>query len=61
MLIPKRSTSPRSDIDAVMVDSLKALDPERPIREAISIVWHGRTPLLQQIFSEALVRSSELM
>jgi hypothetical protein len=25
---------PASDIDAVMVDSLKALDPERPIREA---------------------------
>ena len=25
---------PVSDIDAVMVDSLKALDPERPIREA---------------------------
>jgi hypothetical protein len=25
---------PVSDIDAVVVDSLKALDPERPIREA---------------------------
>ena len=25
---------PASDIDAVMVDSLKVLDPERPIREA---------------------------
>ena len=25
---------PASDVDAVMVDSLKALDPERPIREA---------------------------
>ena len=24
---------PASDIDAVVVDSLKALDPERPIRE----------------------------
>ena len=24
---------PASDVDAVMVDSLKALDPERPIRE----------------------------
>jgi hypothetical protein len=36
VLIPKRSTSPRSDIDAVMVDSLKALDPERAIREANS-------------------------
>jgi hypothetical protein len=34
VLIPKRSTSLRADIDAVMVDSLKALDPERPIREA---------------------------
>jgi hypothetical protein len=27
---------PVSDIDAVVVDSLKALDPERPIREADS-------------------------
>jgi hypothetical protein len=25
---------PANDIDAVMVDSLKVLDPERPIREA---------------------------
>jgi hypothetical protein len=25
---------PAGDVDAVMVDSLKALDPERPIREA---------------------------
>ena len=25
---------PVSDIDAVMVDGLKALDPKRPIREA---------------------------
>ncbi|HEX9070935.1 MAG TPA: hypothetical protein VF852_03180 [Pseudolabrys sp.] len=25
---------PASDVDAVVVDSLKALDPERPIREA---------------------------
>ena len=25
---------PVSDIDAVMMDSLKALDPKRPIREA---------------------------
>ena len=24
-----------SDIDVVVVDSLKALDPERPIREAV--------------------------
>jgi hypothetical protein len=36
--IPKRSTSPRGDIDAVAVDSLKALDPNRPIREA-DIQW----------------------
>jgi hypothetical protein len=32
--IPERSTSPRSDPDTVKVDSLKALDPNRPIREA---------------------------
>jgi hypothetical protein len=32
--IPKRSTSPRGDIATLVVDSLKALDLERPIREA---------------------------
>jgi hypothetical protein len=32
--IPKRSTSAWGDIDTVVVDSLKALDFERPIREA---------------------------
>jgi hypothetical protein len=32
--IPKRSASLASDIDAATVDSLKVLDPERPIREA---------------------------
>src|SRR5262249_29407966 len=32
--IPKRSTSPWGDIDTVVVDGLKALDLERPIREA---------------------------
>src|SRR5271157_1886397 len=32
--IPKRSASPRSDINTAAVDSLKALDPKRPIREA---------------------------
>jgi hypothetical protein len=31
--IPKRSTSPR-DIDTALMDSLKVLDPEGPIREA---------------------------
>ena len=31
--IPKRSASPR-DVDTALVDSLKALDPNRPIREA---------------------------
>jgi hypothetical protein len=33
MPIPKRST-PKRDIDMVVADSLKALDLERPIREA---------------------------
>jgi hypothetical protein len=33
-----------SDIDTVVVDSLKALDPDRPIREAdirchLSVLW----------------------
>ena len=29
---------PVSDIDTVVVDSLKALDPERPIREATKLL-----------------------
>ena len=32
--IPKRSTSPRVTSAPPVVDSLKALDPNRPIREA---------------------------
>jgi hypothetical protein len=32
--IPKRRAYPASDLDTVVVDSLKALDPKRPIREA---------------------------
>jgi hypothetical protein len=30
-----------SDIDTAVVDSLKALDPERPIREATKMVRRG--------------------
>ena len=30
----QKKHEPVSDIDTVVVDSLKALDPERPIREA---------------------------
>jgi hypothetical protein len=36
--IPKRSASPRPDVDAAAVVSLKVLDPNRPIREADLIV-----------------------
>ena len=50
VLIPKRSTSPRSDIDAVMVDSLKALDPERPIREADCRDVHAAQLHMRHIF-----------
>jgi hypothetical protein len=32
--IPKRSASPRPDVDTAAVVSLKVLDPNRPIREA---------------------------
>jgi hypothetical protein len=36
---------PVSDIDTVLVDSLKALDPKRPIREAdITIISSQRAP-----------------
>jgi len=41
--IPKRSTSPCGDIDTVVVDSLKALDLERPIREA-AVSNRSKTP-----------------
>jgi hypothetical protein len=35
--IPKRSASPRPDVDAAAVVSLKVLDPNRPIREEADI------------------------
>src|SRR5262245_66273612 len=35
---------PVSDIDTVVVDSLKALDPERPIREAAVRMCSNSTP-----------------
>ena len=38
--IPGRE--PVSDIDTVAMDSLKALDPKRPIREADKILTPGR-------------------
>ena len=34
MPISKKTPEPVSDIDTVAVDSLKALDPKQPIREA---------------------------
>jgi hypothetical protein len=33
---------PASDIDTVVVDSLKALDPKRPIREATKLLRYGK-------------------
>src|SRR5258705_11729316 len=46
---------PASDIDTVVVDSLKALDPKRPIREAdigpLGVCPHGTSPLSQRLFS----------
>jgi len=32
--IPKRSACPVDDVDTAVMDSLKVLDPEPPIREA---------------------------
>jgi hypothetical protein len=49
---------PVSDIDTVVVDSLKALDPEWPIREA-DIAWrgwHGRKVLITDIASKSTRR-----
>ena len=40
--IPKRSAYPASDLDVVVVDSLKALDPNRPIREG-GHLWEQAT------------------
>jgi hypothetical protein len=37
--VPLCSDEPVSDIDTVVVDSLKAIDPERPIREADIALW----------------------
>jgi hypothetical protein len=48
--IPERSTSPRATIDTAAVDSLKALDPNRPIREA-DIVRCGKINLLDHLVS----------
>jgi hypothetical protein len=36
--IPKRSACPVDDVDTAVMDSLKVLDPEPPIREADLIV-----------------------
>ena len=47
--IPKRSTSPRATSNTAVVDSLKALDPKRPIRE-VDIPrgnLFGGTPLMR--------------
>ena len=48
--IPERSTSPRVTSDTANLDSLNALDPNRPIREAdmfervgMSALCHKRT------------------
>src|SRR3981081_4115266 len=46
----RREARPASDIDTVVVDSLKALDPEWPIREAdIGLIW-GESPSYSRLF-----------
>ena len=49
MPIPKRSASPRPDVDTAAVVSLKVLDPNRPIREAdvdqVALTIRDFTPL----------------
>ena len=54
MPIPKEKREPVSDIDIAVVDSLKVLDPNRPIREATKATgersyWHvgARRKLMQ--------------
>jgi hypothetical protein len=39
--IPKRSACPVDDVDTAVMDSLKVLDPEPPIREADLLVMPG--------------------
>ena len=41
---------PASDIDTVVVDSLKALDPERPIREAIVALARRLAVIMHRIW-----------
>jgi hypothetical protein len=52
---------PVSDIDTVVVDSLKALDPEWPIREAdiARRGWHGRASAIQLVGMSVSGTSSE--
>ena len=56
--IPKRSAYPASDLDVVVVDSLKALDPNRPIRE---VGHHPRSAKCQHELSPLLHATRELV
>ena len=42
---PKRSASPRETSTTTAVDSLKALDPQRPIREATNLLRRSAVAL----------------
>ena len=63
----RREARARSDIDTGVVDSLKALDPERPIREAdiadavgMSQMCHHRKSVDFSITSSFLAQASGL-
>ncbi|MGA7951174.1 MAG: hypothetical protein WCA45_13590 [Thiobacillaceae bacterium] len=43
-----------SDIDTVVVDSLKALDPDRPIREATERIAARRMTLCADFVAEVI-------
>jgi hypothetical protein len=58
---PKRSSEPASNIDTARMDSMKALDPTRPIREAemearlLDVRYPpGKQTLIEQVESAAL-------
>jgi hypothetical protein len=46
-----------SDIDTVVVDSLKALDPEWPIREADMGAWFGIRRMKDMERRESILRA----
>ena len=60
MPISEEKREPASDIDTVVVDSLKALDPKWPIREDITRVIHEEPAFAELFISHLLARNSRV-